>query len=386
MRVNETSKNAVVTVFSNPEFHDVRTVMLDNEPYFVGKDIADALGYENPTKAIRDHVDIEDKKMGVQNVTPSVIDGLGRVQYPVWINESGLYSLIFSSRLPSAKNFKRWVTSEVLPALRKTGRYAMNTSDIPLTREEMAGYFKCLMDTFGEYTAVLDRRDQARESQLKSITDIINKLAYNQTSTLKLLTLNDTGVRQSDPIFVNSLSKKDTGTWRRKAWEKAEKISKKSGKDPKSVLKRVYDSIEKDGVAIRSMFKGYCPVDSNRSMINMCSESDSLRKRVDECLGNLEKIYYPEEHATENIPISKKMMQAPEDVKNIISAYAEKENIHYNKACLKVYSKMNAAGNINLRKLSKNYAREHGYSNCRNSYYIHNTPSMMDLLKKVVEE
>jgi len=85
----------------------------------VGKDVATALGYENPTKAIRDHIDNDDKKMGVQNVTPSIKDIMGRDQYPTLINESGLYSLVLSSKLPGAKKFKRWVTHEVLPSIYK---------------------------------------------------------------------------------------------------------------------------------------------------------------------------------------------------------------------------------------------------------------------------
>ena len=112
-------------VFQSKEFGEVRSLVIDGEPWLVGKDIAKALGYDNPTKAIRDHVDEEDKKMGVQNVTPYIIDSLGRKQYPSFINESGVYSLIFGSKLPSAKKFKHWVTSEVLPTLRKTGSYEM---------------------------------------------------------------------------------------------------------------------------------------------------------------------------------------------------------------------------------------------------------------------
>lgn len=110
-------------VFNNQEFGSVRSLVIDDEPWLVGKDVTKALGYDNPSKAIRDHVEEEDKKMGVQNVTPCIIDSLGRKQYPTFINESGLYALVFSSKLPSAKKFKRWVTSEVLPALRKTGQF-----------------------------------------------------------------------------------------------------------------------------------------------------------------------------------------------------------------------------------------------------------------------
>ena len=110
-------------IFQNEEFGRVRTLLVDDTIWFVGKDVAEALGYTNATKAIRDHVVDEDMMMGVQNVTPSIIDSLGRTQYPTWINESGLYSLIMSSKLPKAQEFKHWITSEVIPSIRKHGAY-----------------------------------------------------------------------------------------------------------------------------------------------------------------------------------------------------------------------------------------------------------------------
>ena len=97
---------------------EVRTVTINNEPYFVGKDVANILGYERPTKAIQDHVDDEDK-----DAIP-IQDSIGRKQNTPIINESGLYSLILSSKLQQAKEFKRWVTSEVLPTIRKKGMFA----------------------------------------------------------------------------------------------------------------------------------------------------------------------------------------------------------------------------------------------------------------------
>lgn len=117
-----------IKVFSSEKFGQIRTVSIDNEPWFVGKDIAAALGYENSTKAVRDHVENEDKIMGVQNVTPSITDRMGRIQYPVWINEFGVYALIFSSKLESAKRFKHWVTSEVLSSIRKHGAYVTKST------------------------------------------------------------------------------------------------------------------------------------------------------------------------------------------------------------------------------------------------------------------
>lgn len=107
-----------LTIF-NFENNDVRTQVINDEPWFVGKDVAEILGYERPTKAISDHVDEEDRdEVPIQ-------DSIGRMQNTPIINESGLYSLVFKSQLPSAKKFKRWVTSEVLPAIRKTGSYKM---------------------------------------------------------------------------------------------------------------------------------------------------------------------------------------------------------------------------------------------------------------------
>ena len=112
----------------NFESNEVRTLLINNEPWFVGKDVATVLGYADTKKAIKAHVDEEDKIMGGQNGTPSITDSLGREQFPTYVNESGLYSLIMGSKLPSAKKFKRWVTSEVLPTLRKTGQYNITDS------------------------------------------------------------------------------------------------------------------------------------------------------------------------------------------------------------------------------------------------------------------
>jgi prophage antirepressor-like protein len=107
-----------IQIFNNPEFGDIRTVVIDNEPWFVGKDVADILGYQNGSRDINRHVDEEDKRL-----TKMVSQGQNR-DITV-INESGLYSLIFGRKLESAKKFKKWVTSEVLPSIRKTGTYMM---------------------------------------------------------------------------------------------------------------------------------------------------------------------------------------------------------------------------------------------------------------------
>ncbi|SFS08770.1 phage antirepressor KilAC domain-containing protein [Anaeromicropila populeti] len=105
-------------IFNNAEFGSIRTLMINDEPYFVGKDVAEILGYTNPQKAVRDHIDEEDKTLN-ESFTVNGTKG-------ILINESGLYSLILSSKMPNSKKFKRWVTSEVLPIIRKHGVYAVD--------------------------------------------------------------------------------------------------------------------------------------------------------------------------------------------------------------------------------------------------------------------
>ncbi len=104
-------------IFNNPEFGEIRTVVIDGEPWFVGRDIALRLGYAKPQNALKDNVDEGDaRKQGIP-------DSNNHIQQMVIVNEAGLYSLIFGSKLESAKRFKKWVTSEVLPSIRKTGQY-----------------------------------------------------------------------------------------------------------------------------------------------------------------------------------------------------------------------------------------------------------------------
>jgi prophage antirepressor-like protein len=119
-------KNELIT-FTNERFGNVRTIMENNDPWFVGKDVAESLGYTNSKDAIKKHIDEEDKKI-IQKSQFATLEIPNRGM--TIINESGLYSLIFSSKLSQAKEFKRWVTSEVLPSIRRTGNYkVLNTED-----------------------------------------------------------------------------------------------------------------------------------------------------------------------------------------------------------------------------------------------------------------
>lgn len=134
-------------IFKNEEFGEIRTVSIDNEPWLVGKDVAIALGYQNASKALADHVEECDK------LNNESLSSLG--QRGGWlINESGLYALIFGSKLESAKRFKHWVTSEVLPTIRKTGRYQMQA---PQGKELLALAVLEAQKTIEEQTAQIER-------------------------------------------------------------------------------------------------------------------------------------------------------------------------------------------------------------------------------------
>lgn len=136
-------------IFENQEFGAVRTVELDGEPWLVGKDVAQALGYSNPRDALDRHVDDEDK------ATVGIHDG-SQTRNMTIINESGLYSLVLSSKLPGAKKFRRWVTAEVLPAIRRTGGYRM-PKDYPSA-------LRALADAEEEKLALRAENEQQRQA------------------------------------------------------------------------------------------------------------------------------------------------------------------------------------------------------------------------------
>ena len=119
-----------IQIFNNPEFGEIRTVMIDGEPWFVGKDVCRALGYADTYSGVRKNVDAEDKR-------GCPVGSTSGTQEMIVINESGLYSLIFGSKLESAKKFKKWVTSEVLPSIRKTGAYGNQLPKNPMELLEL---------------------------------------------------------------------------------------------------------------------------------------------------------------------------------------------------------------------------------------------------------
>lgn len=158
-------------IFTNEEFGEIRTVQLNNETYFVGKDVAEALGYERATKAIQDHVDSEDK-----DEVP-IRDSIGRMQKTPVITESGLYALIFGSKLESAKRFKHWVTSEVLPAIRKTGSYEMEQYSPEMKAILMHDKKLVKMD---ERVTDLENNTTIDYGQQQALGDIVNRVVIEE--------------------------------------------------------------------------------------------------------------------------------------------------------------------------------------------------------------
>lgn len=207
-----------IQIFKNEEFGQVRTLTINNESYFVGKDVAEILGYSNTPKAIRDHVDDEDK------LTERIVLS-GQNREATVINESGLYSLILSSKLPNAKKFKRWVTSEVLPSIRKTGGY-LGTDNTMTDEEIMAKALMVAQNTINKKNELL----QAKEKELIEVKDdldrknsFVNQIAVSQNS-LKVVEVAQIASKKGIKIGQNRL-------WEKlRAWGM---IKKNSKYDPK---------------------------------------------------------------------------------------------------------------------------------------------------------
>lgn len=182
-------------IFKNEEFGQVRAVTKENETWFIGKDIAEVLGYSNTRDALKTHVDDEDK------ADVAIYDGSQNRNMKV-INESGLYSLILSSKLPQAKKFKRWVTSEVLPQIRKTGGY------IPINEEESDEDILAKALLIAQNT--LKKKDElikAKDKELEGKNKFLNQLAASKNSLL---------VREVAKVA----SKEKIKIGERKLWEK----------------------------------------------------------------------------------------------------------------------------------------------------------------------
>lgn len=190
-----------VTVFKNlvhPEFGELRTVEIDGEPWFVGKDVAEALGYNNTSKAIITHVADEDK---IIKMLPNSQNGktVGKTYI---INESGLYSLILSSKLPSAKEFKHWVTSEVLPSIRKNGAYIRNQENMTPAEIVARGLIAAqkIIEEREKEIAHLNNRCGRLTQTIAEKQDVINAISRNVPAPTKRMMLNRVMRRRSPEL------------------------------------------------------------------------------------------------------------------------------------------------------------------------------------------
>lgn len=161
-------------IFNNDEFGEVRITTIDNEPYFVGKDIAVALGYKDTSDALKRHVDDEDK------LTRCFTDS-GQSRQMIIINESGLYSLTLSSKLKSAKKFKRWITSEVLPTIRKTGGYINNDeifieTYLPFADSQTRILFKTTLETVRKQNNIIQKQKEEIEHKEDVIIGLVDEI------------------------------------------------------------------------------------------------------------------------------------------------------------------------------------------------------------------
>ena len=227
-------------IFENAEFGQMRTVTIDNEPWFVGKDVAEALGYAKPTDAVRKRVDEEDRGISKME-TPS------GTQDMTVINESGMYSLILGSKLPSAKKFKHWVTSEVLPSLRKTGSY------------EMKNYSP-------EMKAILMHDEKIVKIDGR-VTDLENNMVidYGQQQTLK---------NEVNKVVVNALGGKESNAYK--------EVSKKVFSEINHDIQEKFTVNSRNNVPKKrfdeaiAFIKSWSPSQGTKWMIDGCNAQMSL--------------------------------------------------------------------------------------------------------------
>ena len=432
----ENQKMTDVAVFENEEFGAIRSVMIDEEPWFVGKDVADALGYVNSSKAVSSHVDEEDRRkemIGAHSRNGNV------VTETTLINESGLYSLILSSRLPRAKEFKHWVTAEVLPTIRKKGYYVSqsanptSTADIPLTREELALYFTHFVNVGTDFITAVDKRldvmeknftlmregyDDLRDGYsslhdgyqtvLKGYTNSESRASaletaltdyLNNQKTVSIAAAETTAATITLDIFTNSLDPDATTAWVKEIWRAASAIAAKSHTDSHAALREIYKIIRQNGIQLSGLYGDWKQNNPHRAMVNMISESDYLRGEAEKAIHELYDKYYPERNAKkdvqkeelssvvtatpEKVYKSQLLLSTPPEVREYIEKVATNENLTYNRAAVKVYNEIERRIKDDLGAMAKKYALMCGYSNCSKAYYISKDETLMLILRDI---
>ena len=259
--IQDAAKSNDLAIYTHPEFGRIRGVVINGEPWFVGKDVAAALGYSAARNAIAAHVDSEDK-------LTHRISASGQMRDVTVINESGVYALIFGSKLDNAKRFKHWVTHEVLPSIRKTGGYAhnsalLNTSKLYNDLEDIRGRIAELSVSLEAVKDALNRGFAFERERLAKISRTVSYINYFET-------LN----------FRSGYNKKWKDIW----WKRVLQISGFLGKDAKSVLRAIYKEMEnRCGVTLNDFSEDYKRVKniSYASGLEVISNSVSLRQKFE---------------------------------------------------------------------------------------------------------
>lgn len=246
MKDNE-KKNEIM-VFDNPEFGQVRSIEIDGEPWLVGKDVATALGYSNPRDALATHIDDEDK------ATVAIHDGSQNRNMTI-INESGVYALIFSSQLPNAKRFKRWVTSKVLPAIRKNGMYVAGENTLSTEAQQAIAIISNKMNEFERKISKIERETSYSNYYLR----LQMRSGYDEN-------------------------------WERRQSRNLKSIAEFIGTDEKKILKDIYKEMEnRYGVCLNEFCNDYKRVKGLTfcSTLSVISFSFALREMFDAVIGEV---------------------------------------------------------------------------------------------------
>lgn len=398
-----------IKVFENNEFGSIRTMMIDGEPWFVGKDVAEILGYSNSRKAIADHIDDEDK--GVTKC-----DTLGGVQDLVVINESGLYGLILSSKLPSAKRFKHWVTSEVLPSIRKTGTYSQDLSS-SVSREEVAMFYAALQavneDNMKRCTAAVEaigqmiiQNNNAIISCLDNVSGMIGNLdgtaARLSSATIEVLSgIAGTAPRTTSvriPSFINTMNAAQMLEWRHKVEKIIGDLRQPMGiASSNDVIRTVFDRmLADDGYDVDALFEAQAgPL---LSRLDLVKNSDELRRSFERAI-NLSYDKYIMKAGRKDIivknittpddsPKSYPSIEArklPRELRQIAEDYAKKHNTSLKDALHRIYLIVSNRTGIDLNAEAYAYAKNHGYSRCSKGYFIINDPEMYQAAKPILD-
>lgn len=254
------------------------------------------------------------------------------------------------------------------------------TDNDPITREELAMYFKYMTDMFTEFTRSLEKRDEEREKYFKVATDLLAGAIESKSESVPMK------VVSTNPLFKNTLSEKEVNAWMKQVWKNAKMISERAGKPSPRIFGEVYNILREE-VKFDSLYNEYTKANGKVAKIAMCANSDYLRKYVASAFNVLAKKYFPEKYGLSVVNDTKEkysdLQRTPDSVRNVITKYAQRNNISYKNACFDVYRQMKNRGR-NINKEAEDYASSIGYSKCCNGYYVSVNPDLMDLLKEIV--